>query len=305
MILTYQCTLSTKGSPRLTYKVHILVFGSGQKIEVVGYRKKNDSFIPNASDFSINRLRVCLPDDEKLDTSNGRWVHHPYPDNSVCGSSEQDSNADGFKIFRLEYFGGHDPICWHRDDLTQIANTCAEPGCRFIVNHRWVTDLKRYAKWFGWWKSYSCEYREMGDNDIQRCIDLKKISKIELRGLSLKEVVDSYMSQKLRKINMTTETNKIVVLDTLKMPHLLWHKGINEHRNDLINDFPNVTADSEQEYYFLSGFTFTSEREPHVQIDRSLQFSKMAYDILSPKGYKMINAFDVTAAFAFDTDGQV
>ena len=278
-----------------------LVFGSGRKIDVVGYPQKK----AEASEFSINGLQACLLDDEKLDVSNGRWVRYPYPDDSVCGSSERDSNAAGFNVFKLKYFGDQNPVCWHRDDLTQVANSCAEQGCKFVVNHRWVTDLKRDSKWFGWWKPYSCEYRDMGDNDIQRCIDLKKISMIELRGASLKDVVDSYMSQKLLKINMTTETKNIVVLDTLKMPHLLWNKGINEHRNDLMNDFPNVTADSEQESYFLSGFTFTSEREPHVRIDRSLQFSKMAYDILTSKGYKLINAFDVTAAFAFDTYGQV
>ena len=47
------------------------------------------------------------------------------------------------------------------------------------------------------------------------------------------------------------------------------------------------------------------EREPHIQVDRSLLFSKIAYDTLTPKGCKMINALDVTAAFAYDTDGQV
>ncbi|KAL3816859.1 hypothetical protein ACHAXA_005137 [Cyclostephanos tholiformis] len=278
-----------------------LVFGSGQKVNVV----PNPKITADAPEYAVNELRSCLLVDERLDVSNGRWVRYPYPDASFCGSSEYDTNDGQFTIFRFRYFGDKDPICWHRDDLTQIANGCAEPGCKFVVNHRWMTDLKRDSKWFGWWKSYSCDYREMGDADIQRCIDLKNISKIETRGASLKNVVDSYMSQKLQNINMTTNTNNIVILDTLKMPHLLWHKSVNEHRNDLMNDFPNVTANGGGEYYFLSGFTFTSEREPHVQIDRSLQFSKMAYDILTPKGYKMINAFDVTAAFAFDTDGQV
>ncbi len=279
----------------------ILVFGSGQKVRVISSPYKD----ANASDYAVNNLPSCLLGDERLDISNGRWVRYPYPDDSFCGSSIRDSSDGSFTIFRLQYFGDKDPICWHRDDLTQIANDCAEPGCRFVVDHRWMTDLKRDSKWFGWWKSYTCDYREMGDANIQQCIDLKKISKIETRGASLKAVVDSYLSQKLKNINMTTNSSNIVVLDTLKMPHLLWHKSVNEHRNDLMNDFPNVTADGEQEYYFLSGFTFTSEREPHVQIDRSLQFSKLAYDILVPKGYKMINAFDVTAAFAFDTDGQV
>ena len=41
-----------------------------------------------------------------------------------------------------------------------------------------------------------------------------------------------------------------------------------------------------------------------MQVDRSLLFSQMEYDALVPKGYKMINGFDVTAAFTYDTAGQ-
>jgi hypothetical protein len=145
----------------------------------------------------------------------------------------------------------------------------------------------------------------MGDSDIQNCIDQKNISSIEVRGASLKTVVEAYLSQKLQNINMTTETNNVVVIDTLKLPHVVWHNGIEEHRKNL-ERYANITIKRGPiEYYFLSGFYFTSEREPHVQVDRSLQFSQAAYHILTAKGYKMINAFDVTAAFAFDTDGQV
>jgi hypothetical protein len=278
--------------------------------------------MPTTPNFSANGLRACLLDDEKLDVSDGRWVRYPYPDDSVCRSNERDGNAAEFDVFKLQYFGDQNPICWHRDDITQIANTCAEQGCKFIIKHRWVTDLKRDAKWFGWWKSYNCEYQEMGDEDIQQCVDRKKISKIEVRGASISKMVTSYMIQKLQNIKMT-DTNNIVVLDTLKLSHLLWDKTIHEHRDDL-QAFPNMTADSGQEYYFMSGLYYTSkffdicnalyiaytnirkgEREPHIQVDRSLLFSKIAYDTLTPKGYKMINALDVTAAFAFDTDGQV
>lgn len=109
----------------------------------------------------------------------------------------------------------------------------------------------------------------------------------------------------MANINMMNETsNLIVTLDTLAMPHLLWGKSVDEHLLALRN-FPDVPTDIEIESYFVSGFYYTSEREPHVTVDRSLQYSKLAYDILTPKGYKMINAFDVTAAFAYDTDGQV
>jgi hypothetical protein len=250
-------------------------------------------------------LRACRLDDEKLGVSNGRWVRRLYPDDSACPLSKVDRRNSKFSVFRLEYFGNADPRCWHRDDITQIANTCAEPGCQFVVNHRWVTDLKRDNKWYGWWKQYSCQYREMGDSDIQNCIDQKNISSIEVRGASLKTVVETYLSQKLQNINMTNGTNNVVVIDTLKLPHVVWHNGIEEHRKNL-ERYANITIKRGPiEYYFLSGFYFTSEREPHVQVDRSLQFSQAAYNILTAKGYKMINAFDVTAAFAFDTDGQV
>ena len=213
--------------------------------------------MPTTLDFSVKDLRACLLDDEKLDVSDGRWVRYPYPDDSVCRSNEKDGNAAEFDVFKLQYFGDQNPICWHRDDLTQIANTCAEQGCKFIVKHRWVTDLKRDAKWFGWWKSYNCEYHEMGDEDIQQCVDRKEISKIEVRGASISNMVKSYMIQKLQNIKMSTDTSRIVVLDTLKLSHLLWQKTIHEHRDDL-QSFPNVT-DSGQEYYFLTGLYYTSK----------------------------------------------
>ena len=104
---------------------------------------------------------------------------------------------------------------------------------------------------------------------------------------------------------MKNETsNLIVTLDTLAMPHLLWGRSIEEYVAELGN-FPDMPTDTEIESFFVTGFYYTSEREPHVTVDRSLQYSKLAFDVLSPKGYKMINAFDVTAAFAYDTDGQV
>lgn len=93
------------------------------------------------------------------------------------------------------------------------------------------------------------------------------------------------------------------MLDSLQMPHLIWGKNQEEYLSHL-SSLPNVTEDVDVEHYFVTGFYYTSEREPHVQIDRSLAYSQMAWEILLPKGYKMLNAFDVTAAFSFDTAGQ-
>ena len=276
-----------------------LVFGSGQKVEVIGTQQEH-------AELGVeDGLRACNLDDEKLDVSYGRWVRHIYPDDSECSPAENETTTLGFRVAMLQYNGNRPPECWHRDDLTQIANTCGEPGCQWVVNHRWVTDLKREENWYGFWQPYQCHYLEMGDNEIQQCIDRKQISSITLQGASIKQILTSYMFQKLQVINMTTEGNRTVFLDTLKMPHILWHNGLRDHQEHLETNFVSVVDDTENEYYWITGFYYTSEREPHVQVDRSLQFSKMADDILTPKGYKMINAFDVTSAFAFDTDGQV
>ena len=229
----------------------------------------------------------------------------PFPDNELCLPMERDTASANFKNFRPKYNHDHPPQCWHRDDITQISNTCAEGGCRFVSKHRWQTELKQEAQWYGMWQQQDCQYYDMGDDEIQACVGRKNISSIEVRGASISSIVDGYLSQKLENINMSKSSHKTVILDTLKMPHILWGNSLAKFQTDL-EDFPNVsyTFTGIDEHYWISGFYFTSEREPHVQVDRSLQFSKAAYDVLSKKGYKMINGLDVTAAFSFDTDGQ-
>merc|ERR1712029_1093487 len=121
------------------------------------------------------------------------------------------------------------------------------------------------------------------------------------KGASISNMLTGYLNQKLKGIEMTGDRS--IFLDTLKMPHLLWHNNVEKHRQKLEDEFPDVSAAAD-EHYWLTGFYITSEREPHTQVDRSLQYSKIAWDVLAPRGYRMINAFDVTAAFAFDTDAQ-
>jgi hypothetical protein len=217
---------------------------------------------------------------------------------------EKEFITEGFRMHMLEYHGDDPPLCWHRDDLTLVANDCAEGGCHDVIGHRWKTELKNESKWFGMWEASECEYFHMGDSEIQQCIDRRNISSISLQGASISAMLHGVMTQKLQNINMTIG-GKSVILSTLKMPHLLWHLGIQAYLETLDREYPSVLDDTSAEHYWVTGFFYTSEREPHVQVDRSLQYSKMAHDVLSLRGYKMINAFDVTSAFAYDTDGQV
>lgn len=247
--------------------------------------------------------RSCNLDDERLDSSNGRWVRQSFPSDEVCLELTRDAIREpAFRGYRSVYHGDRPPHCWLRDDLTKMNNECAEPGCQFVITHRWLTDLKREPRWFGRWEQYDCSYDDFDDRSLQQCIDKKSISSIQTKGSSISSIVKVYLNQKLRNIKMVKSGTRTVIFDTLKMPHLLWHNSIDVQRKQF-EEFPNVT-DSNIEHFWLSGFYFTSEREPHVNVDRSLLYSKMAMDILTPKGYKMINGFDVSAAFAYDTDAQ-
>lgn len=133
----------------------------------------------------------------------------------------------------------------------------------------------------------------MGDKEVQQCIDEKNIIGIETEGFSIKKVVDSYLAQKLQNIQMANSSSvdhqgRKIILSTLKMPHLLWAYPLKVYREKLKNELPDVT-ESNNEYYFITGFYYSSEREPHVQVDRSLQFSQVAHDILSRKASIMIS----------------
>ena len=64
-----------------------------------------------------------------------------------------------------------------------------------------------------------------------------KISKIVVTGKNIKNLMDSYLSQKLRSIIMTVSNaengTRLVFFDTLKMPHTLWSKSAKKYWADL------------------------------------------------------------------------
>ena len=278
-----------------------LIFGSGKRIEI--HVDPADQIV-NASITSDLQQRACSIEDESF--GNARWVKYPFPNDAICMPLEEEREHKGFRNYLPMYNGtSMRPYCWHRDRIDKCCNQCAEFGCTFVVNHRWVTDLRRSGEWFGRWEHYNCHYKDMGLDEIQQCIDRKNISNIDLRGASVKDILKTYIEQKLKGIKMVqpTSSSREVVLDTLKMPHVIWHQSLMDFEAELdkYQDIDNETS----EYYFISGFYYSSEREPFITADRSLQFSDLAQKKLSPKGYKMINAFDATAAFTYDSDSQV
>eukprot|EP00956_Cyclotella_meneghiniana_P024094 scaffold48051_cov43-Cyclotella_meneghiniana.AAC.7 len=276
------------------YPTDDLIFGSGRNVVIVSTTQQIKP--------PVKPTRQCTLDDEQIQLSNGRWVRYPFPDETFCPPMRPDI-LPGFRNFIPKYTGDMPISCWHRDDLSKLGILCGEMHCSETVNHRYITSLNQETKWNGSWESYNCVYHDTTNDEIQECVSKKNISNIDVMGKSISNILKLYLSQRIQNITLANDApgSKKVILDSLQMPHLIWGKNQEEYLSHL-SSLPNVTEDVE--HYFVTGFYYTSEREPHVQIDRSLAYSQMAWEILLPKGYKMLNAFDVTAAFSFDTAGQ-
>jgi hypothetical protein len=260
------------------------------------------------------QLRKCTLTDElppgryTMMTDTGRWVRLPWPDDTMCPlPMEIDRNFSG--QFEIIGHDGERPHCWHRDDLSIIGKRCIEFCAHNKVHHPWFSRIHEQKQWFGVFKKYECDYVEFTDAELQQCVDRKKISSVKLEGASISAFYNNYVQQRLANIRFYNASaspdpsqHLEVVLSTLAFPHLLWHMTTKGWEKTL-DETPAVKPNEEK--YFLSGFYYSSEREPHVQVEHAEQLTRMAYDKLTPKGWKMINAFDLTAAFTYDTATQM
>ena len=85
-------------------------------------------------------------------------------------------------------------------------------------------------------------YADLGDELLQQCVDRKNISKIEMRGHSIKNMVERYVKQKLKNITLSKAENaRPVVLDTLGLSHIMWHSSVDQFRLQLESKFPDLT----------------------------------------------------------------
>mmetsp|Transcript_17714 Transcript_17714/g.41353 ORF Transcript_17714/g.41353 Transcript_17714/m.41353 type:complete len:868 (+) Transcript_17714:185-2788(+) len=284
-----------------------MVHGSGVRVQV-GSPPPPGPAPPGEERPEGAERRPCTLEDERVSNSfAGRWVQYPFPDDETCSALVQDrkTKAD-FRDFRAEYLDDEPPLCWHRDDISRHANTCVEPGCQWVLNHRWKTSLRKQDRWYGRWEQYGCNVMDVSTADLQKCVDERRISKIEVRGASIAEILDGYMIQRTHGIKFVKEGGNTLtaILDTLKFPHLLWHNSVARQRSLFEDDAQFPPVPPTVEHYWVSGFYITSEREPHTHVDRSLQFTRLAEEILGERGYRPINVLGPTAAFAYDTDGQ-
>jgi hypothetical protein len=264
----------------------------------------------NQEDLPLCRLEhESLQQDSRI---SGRWVRESWPGNATCPFPREADQAFQ-SMFEITAFDGDHPHCWHRDDLSLVRKKCLESNCRLLPQTgKWESSsVHQETEWMGSWRPYACDYYEFTNDQLQQCITQRRIGSITTSGASISAMVEQYL--KVRMVDMklapmlsgdteATGEPMSVVVDTLKWPHLLWH-NTEDQWVDMLKSYPAVNA-TREEHYWVSSFFVASEREPYVQVARAERLAKYAQEILTPKGYKMINAFDSSAAFAFDTAGQ-
>ena len=256
---------------------------------------------------SVNRSHVSLPLCQlatRVTNQRGRWVRKTWPNEAICPSPmEPDVN-----ITRLpaQKFDGAFPHCWHRDDLYTAKQYCFEQNCRFIPPESlWYSSLQEERNWFGIWKYYDCDLVEFTDTDLQECIHKRNIAPFEVRGTSIAKNLRQYTNQRSRNLTFFDPTKsgaRKVIIDTVSSPHLVWKHDHQEWMATLDAMMP-VTNDTD--YYIINPFYWSSEREPHVHAASADKLAQWMETILRPKGYKVIDALELTKAFTYDTATQM
>jgi len=247
----------------------------------------------------------CKIDSESSVNHNGRWVRKPWPTEQECPNAmEKDQDAKKFGIMK---FDGNYPHCWHRDDFSDVGNSCIEAGCRWINPlSRWRSSVHDEKDWYGNWQHDSgCSYSEYTDEQLQLCVDRRKLYGFEVEGASIAEFMREYLNQRLRNITLydnNSQGNGTKV--TLSSFRLLHHMVDMQSWEDKLRQQRNVTVSSKEEFFWFNGYFLSSERELWTLGSRMKEFNLVAEQILQPKGYKMLNAFDMSAAFTYDTATQ-
>ena len=253
---------------------------------------------------AASSLPLCTLQNEHLgEQSRGRWVREPWADASTCPPFET-VKAEG-KSLSMTRFIDDIPQCWHREDLSIIGTRCIEMNCRLIDKSSvWSSSVHQEKELAARWQPYPCRYQEFTTHQLQECVTKRKIVRFQKKGTSVAEFLEQFVQHRLNNITMYPDAGDAdaitVVYDTLS----LLHKA-NEPEGKLEQEMSNLpAAPPNEEHYWITGFFLSSEREVHTHVSRMEQYNHILAEIMGAKNYKMINAFDMTAAFTFDSATQ-
>lgn len=245
-------------------------------------------------------LPLCETDEEL--NSSGRWVRGPVP--SDCPEIAFDQNhASRFDIVEWD---GEKPHCWNRDDLTRIGHRCSEMNCRLIKpESKYISPMRdETPTFYGKWMPYRCRYLELTDAQLQQCIDARHIMSFNSEGASISEFLNEYVTQRIASVqpfNGTKSKGTFSILSTKKLLHLMFQSD--EELAKTMSSFPTVIAI--HMHFIVGGFFLSSERETYAEAERTKAVNVMLKHTPRLKGYKYLEAYDLSAAFTYDTATQM
>lgn len=256
-------------------------------------------FPSNSSILQQEEERMLCPiESESFERHSGRWSQEPWPTEQDCPRPY---------THRANIYGRNDnPRCWRRDDLSKYDKSCLDPNCDFIEPaSKWSTSLHSETRWYGNWQHDSgCSYMEFSEAELQQCIDRRKLYGFEVEGRSIAALIRGWLRKRFENITLYDDAGAgggtKVTISTFALLHSCYKPD--SVRNFFEKDARNITE--YEEYYWVSGYLLSSERALLCTASRMREFGVWGDRLLTPKGYKMINAYDMSAAMTFDTAGQ-
>jgi len=249
-------------------------------------------------------LPLCTLEHEQVGkSSQGRWVREPPSSNvQTCPPLKTVKALD--KQFLITQFEDEQPECWRRENLSIIGGQCMEMNCQLIEqNSLWKSSLHKETDFVGSWHPYSCRYEEFSTKQLQECVTKRKIVSFQHKGTSVAEFMNNFVQYRL--MNVTMYPNKAdpeatsIVFDTLGLLHQNGPDGSFEQALAT-----SAVAPDNEEHYWISALFLSSEREVHTHVKRMERYNNVLPKIIEQKNYKMINVFDLTAAFTYDAATQ-
>jgi len=278
------------------------------------YTKENKFMLtePLSVETSSIQKRLPLCDLDQHESLDGRWVREQYPDEATC-PREMDTRKDIYSRLKhhdLLMFQSDNPHCWFRDDMTTLGTRCFVDGCGTNKKMVWKSSIVKDHEWYGMWKNYACDYVELTNAELQQCFDNRKIVSMQTHGTSVAGYINEYLQQRLSHVKFfdaeATDTPKEhtlnVTLDTFSSPHLMWHNSSEEWKREF-EEQPSPLP--WEEHYYAETMYFVSEREPFCTAPRAQVINRDMEEILIPKGFKKLNAFEMSSAFSYDSATQM
>jgi hypothetical protein len=290
------------------------IFFGNDTVELIDVDETSTMALIKRENATLEESSLCSIESESFANHSGRWVREPWPTEEECPHPYQtiDKPLFGSEGYSFDdgspskIYGNDDPNCFRRDDhLSFYDHTCIEMNCAMIEpSSLWKSWLHEERKWNGHWKHDSgCSYRQYTGTELQQCIDRRKLHGFEVEGRSIGEMIRGYLTQRFENITFynNTELNDgtTVTISTFGILHYCYEP---ERLKEFFEDAPNVTGN--EEFFWVSGYFLSSEREILCLSSRLREFSVLGENYLTPKGYKMINAYDMTAAMTYDTAAQ-